>query len=190
MARGFAPVRHLNGSNCFSMKRYRVDDSIGDAVGIGDMVSLSSGAVIPVTANNTLPVLGAVGAIFNSDGRPKTHATSFVLAATEDGFVGVYDDPDIVYEVSANTTAAVNQIGQIGTVVANASASPATGRSAQILDVSSLAAETTANSDTLDFKLVGPGRRAEVENGSGAYGFGDKRAVEVVINNHTFRARG
>lgn len=183
---GFKPARHLGGENCFRTNQYKVNASNDVALFAGDAVVLSSGAVTAVTANGDSPVLGVIAALYDSNKRPLTHSQPTngpYLAASTAGYVDVFDDPRIVYDVVANSACSDLDIGQIGTVVADASGSPALGQSAQKMNASSIVAETTANSDTLAFKMIGLSKRNTSET------YSDGQEIEVIINNHTFNPK-
>lgn len=186
MANGFTPSRHLQSGNCTRTNRYKVNASNAAALYKGDAVILVSGAVTVAATNGDSPVLGVIAALYDSNGRPLTHnqpTSGPYLPAATVGFADVFDDPNIVYEVVADSACSDLDIGQIGTLLASTSGSPALGRSAQQIDASSIVAETTANADTLAFKMVGLSKR----NVSGTYAEG--QTIEVIISNHVFNPK-
>lgn len=184
---GFRPSRHLNGHNCFSTNTFVT--SAQTDLWQGQLVVLASGLVQEASATTTTPILGVVKATYaGTKNRPLTHnlpANGNYITAGTSAFVEVYIDPDIIYEVVADSAASNVRIGQVGAIVATGSGNPKTGVSRQQIDTSNFAAFASAQTaDQLMF--VGLGKRDESKIGTG---FADKNIAEVVINNHIFRPK-
>lgn len=186
---GFRASRHLNGSNCFSTNTY-MTSAVTD-LWIGQLVTLVSGNIVEASSTSTTPMLGVISALYkDTKNRPLTHNQPtrgpYILAGTASAHVEVYIDPDIIYEVLADSAMSTADIGQVGDIVTNASGNPSTGVSLQQADSSTFVAITSATHSTLPLMLVGPGKRDEIKIGTG---FGDRNVVEVIINNHVFRPK-
>lgn len=189
--RGFRAARHLAGHTTFRTTTFQVDDSNPKPIYQGMAVTLSSGKVVEHTSTSTTPVLGVVKAAYTSTkNRPRTHSlpdnANFVPASTA-AFVDVYTDPDIVYNVVADSGMAMTNIGQGCQIVASPSGNPNTGVSRMAIDTTGFAAITSANADSLQFVALGIAPESVAPAGSG-YG-GNATAIEVVINNHVSRPK-
>jgi hypothetical protein len=185
---GFRASRHLNGSNNFSTNTF-VTSALTD-LWQGQLVILGSGGKVQeATSTTTTPILGVVKACYaGTKNRPLTHnlpATGNYIQSGTSAFVEVYTDPDIIFEVVADSAASAGRIGMVGPIVATGSGNPATGVSRQQIDTSLFAA--FASAQTADpLMMVGLGKREESKIGSG---YSDQNIVEVVINNHIFRPK-
>lgn len=186
---GFRPVRHLTGGQTFRARHYLADDNNPKPLFVGHAVVLVSGRVVEATAAGDAPILGVVKAIYGTNkNRPKINTLPsgrMQLDASTRAWVSVYDDPDIVFSITADMSVEPDDLGQVGTIVATGSGNPTTGQSRMEMDTSTFAAETTANGDTLCFKLVGGLSGLEVNQVPVS-----SNQVEVIINNHVYRKRG
>lgn len=187
---GFKAVRHLNGHNTFRTQTFTVDDNNPKPIFQGHAVALSSGKVVEHTSTGAGPILGVVKACYTSTkNRPLTFnqpTTGPYIPASTRGFVDVYIDPDIVYEVVADSGMANDDIGQLGEITATGSGNPSTGISRMAMDTSTFAAQSSANVQTLPFRVLGLARVEEAPVGSG-FGQDANTKVEVIVNNHVFR---
>ena len=122
--RGFIPVRTLDGSNQFAtVTRPTLGNNAGQ-IFPGDVVTIVSGGVQSyrnATASGAaanLP-LGVVARVLNTQGRPFTfnQPNSGPLIPTSTvGFVEVYENPHIVYQVNTSATAAPLNVGRFAEV--------------------------------------------------------------------------
>lgn len=187
---GFKAVRHLTGINNWRTQSFIVDDNNPKPIFIGHAVALSSGKVVEHSSTLAGPILGVVKACYTSTkNRPLTFnqpTTGPYIPASTRGYVDVYIDPDIVYEVVADSGMANDDIGQLGEITATGSGNPLTGISRMAMDTSTFAAQTSVNSQTLPFRVLGLARVEEAPVGSG-FGQDAPTKVEVVIHNHVYR---
>ena len=165
----------------------------------GDPVVLSSGKAVAHSADGTSPILGVIRATYQGRNRPNTHnlpSTGNFLAASTAGWVDVIDDPDAVFKVEVDSAAAMTAVGQLCDIAAASAAASAgngaTGQSRFQIDGSTIAAQTSANVQTLPFRVVGAPAEEEKTFSASANGFdmgvgSSARAIEVVINDHAFR---
>lgn len=156
--RGFVESGGLHGPISPITRTRKVKAANALSIFAGDPVVLVSGntvARIPAAATAaSLPVLGVVRAILNSNGRPLTHnlpATGHFLPALTAGFVQVNEDPQQVYTVNTDATVLSTLIGQFVDVTAAAGVTAA-GRSGISIEVAT-GANTAAN--TVPFQVVG-----------------------------------
>ena len=132
---GFRPLRHLNGSKTFVTQQFKASTSA--AAFIGDMCFASAAVVKPYNSTNAAASAASWGVIarcYDGNGKPWTHSAPargpYKPAATS-GFVDVYIDPDIVYEIECDTSASAGTtIGAVFQVTALAG-NTATGQSKQ-----------------------------------------------------------
>ncbi len=191
--RGFRAARHLAGHTTFRTTTYQVDDSNPKIIYQGMAVVLSSGKVVEYSAAGTVqPVLGVVKSVYSATkNRPRTHSlptTANLVPASTAAYVDVYTDPDIVYNVVANSAMNLADIGQGCEIVASPSGNPNTGVSRMAINTTTFAAITSANQDSLPFLAVGLAPESVSPAGNG-YGRGNAAAIEVVINNHIMRPK-
>lgn len=184
---GFKAVRHRNGGSCFNTESFIVDDNNPKPIFIGHAVALSSGRVVEHSSALNGPILGIVKACYTStENRPRTFAQPdngpFIPASTR-AYVDVYVDPNIVFEVVADSGFNLDDLGQLCDITATGSGNPNTGISRMAIDTTTLAAQTSANVQTLPFRAVGLARSERTPIGAG-YGSGNATKIEVVINNH------
>lgn len=185
---GLRPARHLNGSNCFSTMTFPAS-GLNHEIWIGSPVILGGvGGVVEHSATGGGPLVGVVRAVYGTaKNRPKTHSQPDggpYIASSGAGFVEVYTDPDIIYEVVMDSAATGAAIGQLTDIVASLSGNPKTGVSYTTMDASLNAAQTSANVQTLPFRVVGLGMKDTAPAG---VGYGRNQIVEVMINNHFLR---
>lgn len=188
--RGFVEHRHLSGAVSPQTHWYKVkaDGVSGSKQKFpGDPVVLVSGlsvAVIPATGTAaSLPVLGVIRAVYNSDKRPLTFNQPSVggpfLPASTAGWAEVNVDPFQTYLVNTEATVTSTLIGQFVDVTAN-TANTAAGRSGFTIKTASAA--NTADS-SLPFQVIDIG----ANNLDGIIGGESNQDVEVIIANHAFR---
>ena len=178
---GFRPVRTLSGGHKFRSRRYRVDTANPHDLFSGHACYLVSGAVVGATTSTTTPLLGVIKCLYDTNGKPLTfNSTGIYLASATRGYADVYDDPNIVFSAVINATASSAMIGAVCDIVAAATGTPRTGVSNMSLDATTVAAETSANQQTLPFKIVG---LADTER----YVYSSGARVDVLINLHAFK---
>lgn len=187
--RGFVEHSHLSGAVCPATRRFKVkaDGVSGTSQKFpGDPVVLVSGhsvAVLPATGTAaSLPVLGVIRAILNSDGRPVTFNQPSVggpfLPASTAGFVEVNIDPHQTYLVNTDATVVSTLIGQYVDVTAN-SANTTAGRSGFSIEVAS---GDTSSNNTRSFQVIGIGNN----NLDGIIGGESNQDVEVIVSRGLF----
>ena len=188
--RGFVPLRSLGGPVSFTTRRYRVSSGNTTSIFPGDAVRLlADGQVRRVRTSAAtvaeLGVLGVVRNVLNSNGRPLTFSQPtngpFLNASTA-GYVDVYDDPDIVYQVNGTTSASAAYMGRFCRVTA-ATYNSAAGISGLRIET----ADVTSSAVGHQFQIIGiaPSERigsltVDGESVSSA-------DLEVRIANHTYR---
>lgn len=194
--RGFIESGGLHGPISPITRTRKVKAANALSIFPGDPVVLVSGntvARIPAAATAaSLPVLGVVRAILNSNGRPLTHnlpATGNYLPASTAGYVQVNEHPEQVYTVNTDATVVSTLIGQYVEVTA-AAANSAAGISGISIEV---ATGTNTAANTVPFQVVG----LSPNNLGGAAGTGQladgfipgeaNQDVEVIIAQHTWR---
>lgn len=188
--RGFVEHKSLSGSVCPRTKRYKVKaDGVSGAFQKypGDPVVLVSGqtvARIPTAGTAaSLPILGVIRSVLNSNGRPFTFNQPSVggpyIPASTAGFVEVNIDPDQTYLVNSDATVTSTLIGQFVMVTAN-TPNTAAGRSGMSIEVAT--GNNTANR-TLAFQVIGIGDN----NLDGVIEGEGNQDVEVIISDHIFR---
>jgi len=163
---GFIPVRHKNGAPYNgSVTAYWVDSSDATALYIGDPVILdgtantaeikrAGGGVFPpgtlpgvtrATAGATNLVTGVVMGVMASTNDSITYSA----ASTED-VVWVADDPDLVFEVQADASFAIANVGLASNILFTHAGSAITGRSGAEIDATA-AADATYQAVVLGF---------------------------------------
>jgi hypothetical protein len=198
---GFKATKTLRGDNCFRSSMYPVDDSNPTDLSQGDPVVLSSGKVVLASANGTAHILGVIRAVYEGRNRPRTHAlpsSGNFLARSTVGWVDVIDDPDVVFVVDVDSAAAMTGVGSLCEIVAPSASVSAgdrrTGQSRVLIDGSTIAAQTSANVQTLPYMVVGTPSEEEKAFAGSATGYdmgvgSSARAIEVIINDHVFRPK-
>ena len=180
--RGFVPTRTLRGDSNFRTTIYATLGGNLNQLFKGDLVFLDAlgrpQLVTGVSAGSTAPI-GVVAAVYDANKRAKTHALpsghiGADVSATN--FVEVYDDPDIVFTVQADTSVGPGFIGNYVAVTANAP-STAAGRSGQIVAIADLT--TSALGHPLQIIGIAPNEMDELG--------GANNDIEVVISHHKRR---
>ena len=187
---GFRAVRHLSGNNTFRTETFIADDNNPKPIFIGHAVVLSSGRVVEHTSTGNGPILGVVKACYTgTKNRPRTFSLPdngpYIPASTR-GYVEVITDPDVIFEVVANSGLGADDFGQLGEIVATGSGNPKTGQSRMEMSTTTFAAQTSINNQTLPFRIIGLARSEETPIGQG-FASGNATRIEVIINNHVFR---
>jgi hypothetical protein len=182
--RGFVEYRSLTGGHSPARKR-RVKANQPHEIAAGDPVVLVSGNTvtrIAVAATAaSLPIVGVVREVLNSNGRPQTHnlpGTPNVLAASTAGWVTVNENPFQTFLVNTESTVLSTHIGQYVDVTANTPNSAA-GRSGFSIQ---LAGASNTVAATLPFQIVAIGDN----NLDGIIGGESFQDVEVIIHRHTW----
>lgn len=130
---GFTPVAHLTGG-AIRTREYHVDSSNATAIFVGDLVKIEAdGNIAPAAADTGTAVIGSARWVLDSNRSP---IDAGYLAASTEGYVGVSDDPDLIYSVNEDgdtTPLAATAIGNTLNHVATAG-DTATGISKHVLD--------------------------------------------------------
>lgn len=187
--RGFVEYRHLGGAARPATRTYRVKADHGhNQLFAGDPVVLVSGdCVIRTVAGTTasLPILGVVRSVLNSNKRPFTHSApsggAFIPASTA-GFAEVNIDPFQTYLVDCDATVVSTNVGQYVDITAG-TPNTAAGRSGMSIKIAS--AVNTVSANTVPFQIVAIGD----DNLDGLVGGENNQDVEVIISNHVFTNR-
>lgn len=181
--RGFRPARKLSGGCKFRSRPYPVNANNPKDLFVGHAVVLSSGNIVEATSTGTDPILGVIKATYTgTKNRPRTHESSPVrVPASTAAFVDVIDDPDVVFSIEVDGTASAAMVGQVIDIAASQSGNATTGQSGMYLQASTIAAPTSANFQTLPFRIVAA--PSDLERGVAASG----NRVDVIINSHQFK---
>lgn len=156
---GFKPVRHLNGMPWNGKARmYYTSDA--NALFMGDAVkSTGTADATGKYADVTQATAGAAvrGVVVGFSDQPYISADTTNLnrkykLATDDLYVLVVDDPDVIFEVeedNASNDLAITEVG-LSTNIVVGSGSTASGKSAMKLDSSDTATDTAGNCKLLN----------------------------------------
>ena len=189
--RGLVPSRTLRGSTSFAMTIRPTRGANTRQIYPGDMVFLNANGRVQPSIVATVagqPQLGVVGAVYNKRMRPLTHnlpATSSYIPVSTTGFVGVYEDPDIIYTANCSASVGDSAIGLFANIVLNA-ANTAAGISGMCVD----GVDVTATSQGHPLKIVALSSNEILSNDpQQAVGAttGANYDVEVLIINHVWR---
>lgn len=179
-ARGLVPVRRQDGQPPGVMNKYPTGSNT-DILMLGDPVYLDVNSKLQrfqgaITTANAPAVLGVVGALYNSAGRPLTHEAEKKIGVSASAYVGVWDDPDLLFEIECSASLSFpSRIAEFGTVVSG-TRTTANGNSG--VRLADLPVNTAAGHP---FQIYG---LAPVEvDGVG----GVNNNVLVRISNHVFR---
>lgn len=186
MSGGFRPYRNLTGGSVsFPSRRYQKSAAGTDAelIYVGDPVVLNTDGTISrlvatgVSATGiNRPVLGVAGRVFKDEvGTPYTHSLPTKhpdISNTSDAdWLDVYNDPNQIFLVNADTSAAQSLIGQnVGIKVT--SRNTASGGSGSRLDT------TVSASNFNPFKIWG------IASNTGTQVGATSGEVEVIVNYH------
>lgn len=185
--RGFVEINSRPESAHFVRRFKRKADGAAAATEIraGDPVTAVSGHSVQRMSNTataaSLPLLGVVRAVYNSNGRPFTHnlpTSRLAIPASTAGEVDVNTDPSQLYLASTDATVVSTLIGQFVDVTANV-AGTAAGRSGFAIEVSG-AANTAAPNRPFQVIQIAP------NNLDGITGGENNQDVVVRIANHAF----
>lgn len=157
--RGLVPVNSPYGG--IKWTSYRVDNSCGSNLYIGDPVDrAAAGTVTIATAGAGNPVIGAITALFDSTGKPK----SYMVAGADNYTACVADDPNqefVVQEDGLVTDLALTDEGYNVNLVAG-SGSTVTGLSGWQLN-----SDSNGASATIQMRIIR--KHAEANNAIGDY---------------------
>lgn len=192
---GFQPARHLTGGQIRSRRMFV--SATAQAIAIGDAVRLnpSGEGIIPLSADATpvTPVIGIVGALYDSNNKPLTFSQPTrgpYLPALTGGFADVFDDPEITFIVQADASVDQNDIGKFVSVTAAVNVlNTAAGTSRMQVKMS------TVDTSVRQFQILGIAPNEEGGLGSilnrgvlgSATAGGANTDVEVRIAAHTYR---
>jgi hypothetical protein len=160
---GLRPVRLLNGSPCSGQTNlYRIESGEADVFYFGQPVQYSSGYIVNCSAGDlgttSTPdeFIGVFMGCSYTDPNTgykiwKQYYPGSVTASDIEAYIA--DDPNIVYQIQANSTAynALANIGKCYALNGVTAGSAATGNSSIALDTDG----TPAAGNTLPFKVVG-----------------------------------
>jgi len=182
---GFSPARSLTGSNTFSTRRFEKDGTVTGAGAVilpGDPVKLTAnGKVARFTATdfttNSAALLGIAAGVENADGRIKdntpTQHGSVSLSADTTDLVNVYVDPNLVYSVAVDVTAATTTLIGNTLNVAYGTQNLKLGRSGARVAVAGVSADQTG-----PFQVIGLSESVVFTDVT--------QEVEVVLNSGIF----
>lgn len=180
--RGFVEHRNLGGNVNPATRRYRVKangDSGTYQKFAGDPVTLVSGdtvgRLLAAATTASMPVIGVIRAVYDSAGKPFTHANMFIPSSTA-GIVEVNIDPSQTYLVNTDATVTSTLIGQYVDVTAN-TPNTAAGRSGFSIEVAT--GTNTAAANGVPFQVIAIG----ANNLDGIVGGENNQDVEVVLAN-------
>lgn len=179
---GFRPSRNLVGGGGFRSRKYTVASTNGQNLFIGDAVKLIGGFIEAVSGAGEFGI-GVIKAIYAANGRPLTHNQPdngpFRLGTNSAAnIIDVYDDPNIVFQIQANATASIANIGQVANLSAG-TGNTSTGFSGQKMNIADATAAVSAGAAEGTFRVVG---LAPVERGA----FSLTNDVEVIFDKHVF----
>ena len=182
--KGAWPIRRLDGSVNFRSKLYHRTTAVAEQIFPGDIVKLSAGGIPTlVSAGDAVhPVLGVVKCVYESNMRPMTHSLpngNAFLSDSVEGWVEVYDDPDIVFGIQIDASVVEADIGSNVDVTAG---NPSTAR-----NTSGFQAQTIGTGATAIFRIVGLTPFEIDGDPPGSNYGGNDRDLEVLIINHAFR---
>lgn len=158
---GFKPVAYLGGrSYTGAVRHYRILSGYATAIGENDVVRLggssdttSEGYLVKETGTTSLTKpLGVLRGVRYTD--PATgqivHRNFYPGGVVATDIIAmVADDPDLIFEVQANSAVAQAELGENCALVQGSGVNATTGQSSQ------QANGTTATTDTLPFRFVG-----------------------------------
>lgn len=192
--RGFEPYRHLNGGAVFRSHKYFVSANNASAIFVGDPVVINVGGGIESwrTADASAigakrGLLGVVRNVLDSNGRPLTHSQptkGHFLDASNEGYVEVIDDPDVVFVANASVTATRNIVTHLAPVVFGVYNSAA-GISGAGIDLGNTVVTATGNEPFMVVGIAGN----ELDWPNPYLASAASQDVEVVISDHVFRRR-
>ena len=187
---GLSPVQYRNGNAWNGMTRlYHIPSTDGNAYWIGDLV----GSVATSDANGISdvvrgvagsPIRGVIAAIGTTPrGGPYLDPSNLSLTSapatkTQDYYVAVVDDPDVIFEIqelSTGTPGGSTSMSKNANFVFGLGTTP--GVSGTTLDNA-----TYATTSSLNLKVVGAVQRAD------NVPFTASQKLLVLINNHEFSA--
>jgi len=177
---GLAPKRHINGSAWNGqLQRFAVLSSDSTALFVGDVVK-SAGtadvngvqAVTRMTANTELPLGVIVG--FDPDYSNLNIPRQYRAASTA-RYVYVVTDPTVVYEVQADDTTTVADVG-LNTGLDYTAGTTFNGLSGMKADMA-----TKSTTNTLPLKILGWVQRPDVDPADSA-----NMKLEVLLNTANF----
>ena len=140
---GLTPIRHLSGG-VIRASEYNIAYDYATAIYSGDLVkSAGAGSDIAVSAVSDTSIGVFAGCSYaNDQGEPqfRPYWPGVALASDTRVIAYVFDDPDLVFEIQANASYTLAQMGQ-GMDTVSGGGSTITGRSADELDISSAGAD-------------------------------------------------
>ena len=187
-ARGLIASRTLGGGRNFHVLDYRVSGNNIAPIFRGDLVTLdSNGDVQKISCNTTvaqrLP-LGVVAYCLGADRRPLTFnqpTRGPYIQTSTDGYVGVYVDPSIIYNVQIDGTVSRANVGSYVAVTAGIG-NTAAGYSTTQVQASGVA--VTAVGHFLQIIGLSPDELDDSYQGNPVSN------VEVIISHHAFNSKG
>lgn len=188
-ARGLIASRTLGGGRNFHVIDYRVSGNNISPIFRGDLVTFdSNGDVQRITCNTTVAQrvpIGVVAYCLGADRRPLTFnqpTRGPYITTSTDGYVGVYIDPTIIYNVQCDgTVSRANVTSYIGVTagVGNTAAGYST------IQVQSSTVAVTAVGHFLQIVGLSPDELADSYQGGA-----NVRNLEVIISHHGFNSKG
>ena len=184
--RGLVPSRTLNGHQDFHIIDYRVSANNTSVIMRNDLVILDGNGDIQKvrslsTAASPAPI-GVVAYCLGADRRPLTFnqpTRGPYITVSTDGYVGVYVDPDIIYNVQCDGTASRANVGQYIGVTAGVGNTAAGYSNTQVRF-----ADVTATAVGHYLQVIGLSPDELADNYQG--GAAGVRNLEVRISRHRF----
>jgi hypothetical protein len=178
----------VGGGYAGKLRKYAVATNYGTALYRGDPVLITGTALADPITGEVIPYVGRAGtsgyitgvivAVMGSSGITATDALNDesrqYIAANTGGFVLVNDDPNTIYEIQADGSIAVTDVGQTADLIFTNAGSTATGQAGAELDTSDIGTGTM---------LVIEGVRQQDRNDLTSA----NPVVKVRINNHQHR---
>ncbi len=185
-ARGLIPSRTMDGRQDFHILDYRVSANNLARIMRGDIVQLDANGDVQWVNNLTTAAqrapIGVVAYCLGADRRPLTFNQPtrgpYILTST-DGYVGVYVDPNIIYNVQCDATASRANVGSYIGVTAGAGNTAAGYSTTQVRF-----ADVTTTSVGHYLQIVGISPDELTDNYEG--GAAGVRNLEVRFSRHRF----
>lgn len=149
---GLKPITSdVGGGHAQKLRKYAVKNDYGTALYRGDPVLITGTATVdPVTgkvlanvgrAATSGYITGVIVDVVASSGTTSTliESTTPYIAASTGGYVLVNDDPNAIFEIQADGSLAVTDIGQTADLIFTHAGSTVTGQSGAELDTSDIA---------------------------------------------------
>ena len=191
--RGFEPMNRIGGPAGTTTRRYRVSANNPNTLFIGDPVKLFAGEIRRIDTSGMSAgapgCQGVIGSVYTSTGRPRTHSlpdSGNYVPVSSVGYVDVYDDPDQLYLVNADSALNQAQVGMFVRVTAGP-ANTAAGISGISIKMSDA---TAANVASHQFQIMRLGPNEQIGDITGVNSMNQaNNDVVVRISDHAWTRR-